>query len=90
MKTRKELAEAMRMRQIYLLPETGPKLGLSVSKIESLSDDLIIESYIAQSKGGEKQVPLHVVDQILGHNPNNLDEFFEWLEAIKKAMGTIS
>ena len=88
MKTRKELAMAMRERQIELLPETGPMLGLTVSKIKSLSDNAIIESYIVSSEC-EKQVPLHVVDQLLKHNPESLDEFLEWFEAIKKAVGVM-
>jgi len=82
MKTRKELAGVLRKRQVELLPLTGPQLGITKEKIEKLSDDQIIESYITCSNCGKKLATMEDVDRVLEANPKTFDEFCDLLESL--------
>jgi hypothetical protein len=86
MKSRKELAEAMRKRQKKLLPTTGPELGVTRKKIESMSDDEIIKSYITCSQCGGKMATIGEVDMVLAEDPATFDDFWEMLEMLVKAI----
>ena len=85
MKTRKELAKVLRKRQVELLPVTGPQLGITKEKIEKLSDDQIIESYITCSDCGRKMATMEDVDRVLEENPRTFDEFWDRLESLVRA-----
>ena len=82
MKTRKELAGVLRKRQVELLPVTGQQLGITKEKIEKLSDDQIIESYITCSDCGGKMAAMEDVDRVLRANPKTFDEFWDLLESV--------
>ena len=82
MKTRKELAGVLRKRQVELLPVTGPQLGITKEKIEKLSDDQIIESYVKCNRCGKKLATMEDVDRTLYANPKTFDEFWDLLESL--------
>jgi len=85
MKTRKELAKVLRKRQVELLPVTGPQLGITKEKIEKLSDDEIIESYIKCSSCGKKFATMEDVDRVLEEDPKTFEEFWDMLESLVRA-----
>jgi hypothetical protein len=87
MKTRKELAEAMRKKQLELLPITGPRLGITRKTIESMSDTEIIASYTRCSDCGDKIASIEEVDRVLEEDPSTLDEFWDLLQSLVRAKG---
>jgi len=82
MKTRKELAGVLRKRQVELLSVTGPQLGITKEKIEKLSDDQIIESYVKCNRCGKRLATMEDVDRVLYANPKTFDEFWDLLESL--------
>ncbi len=84
MRTRKELADILRNRQLERAPEIAEKLGFDVNTfqktVSDLSDDEIILSYITCSQCGEALVSLEDVDTILEQNPETFDAFWDILQ----------
>lgn len=62
-----------------------PQLGITKEKIENLSDDQIIESYITCSDCGEKLATMEDVDRVLEENPKTFEEFWDMLESLVRA-----
>jgi len=84
MKTRKELAKILKKRQLKLLPITAPQFGITKEKIEKMSGDEIIESYITCSECGEKFATLEDIDRVLQEKPKTFEEFWTLLENLVK------
>lgn len=84
MKTRKELAEVLRRRQLKLLPMTSPKFGVTKKAIKALSEDQIIECYL-KNECGEMIATLDDVDAVLEENPRTFDEFWDMLQSLIRA-----
>ena len=84
MRTRKELADTLRNRQLERAPEIADQLGFEVNTfkkmVSDLPDDEIILSYITCSQCGEALASLEDVDTILEQNPETFDDFWDILQ----------
>jgi len=85
MRTRKELADVLRKRQLMLLPILTPQIGITREMIEKLSEDEIIDSYITCSGCGQKYATMEEVDQVLAKDPKTYDEFWKLLDRLVNA-----
>ena len=85
MRTRKELADVLRSRQLELAPITSAQLGTDITTFKqiiiTLSDNEIILSYITCSQCGEQLASLEDVDKALEQNPETYDDFWELLDS---------
>jgi hypothetical protein len=86
LRTRKELADVLRSRQLELAPVTSAQLGFDIKTfkqlIKTLSDDEIILSYITCSQCGEQLASLDDVDKVLEQNPETYDDFWDILDSV--------
>ncbi len=91
MNTREELASALRERQRNLPREDllialGSE-GLKAWEVglDSKSDDEIIMSYFTCADCGETSLSLTDIDTILDNDPDTVDEFLDFAEALERA-----
>lgn len=84
MRTRKELADILRDRQLERAPEIADQLGFDVNTFKKtvldLSNDKIILTYITCAQCGEALASLEDVDTILEQNPETFDDFWDILQ----------
>ncbi len=97
MKTRKALADALRKRQrniprdeLFAALGSDQALKAWEAGLESKSDDEIIMSYFTCSDCGDMTLTLTDVDAVLGNDPDTVDEFLNFAEALERAKRLVS
>lgn len=97
MRTRKALADALRERQrriprdeLFAVLGSDQALKAWETGLDSKSDDEIIMSYFTCPDCGDTTLTLTDVDAVLGNDPDTVDEFLNFAEALERAKRLVS